>query len=71
MLCMLLLDISDMTPVLYIEYLSMARAGLLALEHWDPKSKVCFSIYISHIYQPNLLNYRNGVKHICELASRS
>ncbi|KAF8474662.1 peptidase family M49-domain-containing protein [Kalaharituber pfeilii] len=25
--------------VLYIEYLSMARAGLLALEQWDPRSK--------------------------------
>lgn len=25
--------------VLYTEYLSMARAGLLALEQWDPKSK--------------------------------
>lgn len=25
--------------VLYVEYLSMARAGLLALEQWDPKSK--------------------------------
>ena len=31
---------SEHFTVLYIEYLSMARAGLLALEQWDPKSKV-------------------------------
>ncbi|KAF8418055.1 peptidase family M49-domain-containing protein [Tirmania nivea] len=29
--------------VLYFEYLSMARAGLLALEQWDLKSKACSS----------------------------
>lgn len=29
----------DADDVMYIEYLQMARAGLLALEFWDPKSK--------------------------------
>lgn len=30
---------ADADDVMYIEYLQMARAGLLALEFWDPKSK--------------------------------
>lgn len=29
----------DADDIMYIEYLQMARAGLLALEFWDPKSK--------------------------------
>lgn len=39
---------ANIAIVLYIEYLSMARAGLLALEQWDPKSKV------HHTFHPNM-----------------
>lgn len=31
---------SEHLTVTYIQYLSMARAGLVALEQWDPESKV-------------------------------
>lgn len=52
--------------VLYAAYLSMARAGVAALEYWDPKSRKWGQIHMQARYAI-LRTFMDAGDHFCEI----